>query len=576
MAVVALNLLFARYSPGPVLYSDSMGYLGSARTLAGAGQPINFDFGAFTAVGYALLLSPAYLVTVDPHSIFLFAVGVNIAACASIAIAGYLLARDVFAIGHRDSLLVGALAATYPAYLLQSGQVWPEVVLAALVLWWAVVLARFLRSGSAASAAVLGVVTGFAWATHRRMAALVAVTLLVLAYAAWRRRELRAGALGATAVVVLLCAGTYVLEHWLKTRMWSAAPVNEDSTGKLAANLEPHRWGGDVLMALGEGWYVAAASLGLVVLGVVGLVRLLVVRRRLLGRGDPDGLIAVALLLAFLGTIAIGALSLRYAGGRADLFVYGRYMDEFSGVMIAVAAALVASSSRSVSGRATLLLMPAAFLLTSAAVVYGVRGRAAFAGNVQKLTIPGILGEQAVIEGRTVFAAAVRIRPITALAVAASLGLVLLIRLAPTAALAAALVGFVGFALVGQRQSLQPFMAFWNSAYGCIPAAIEQRDDPPGEIAMDLQSFDPSARNRYQFLLPRYRFLYFDDRRAAPPASLVVAPPSWAGAAARGFEPVTAELQSSGVLWERGSPTRGASTPVVSHGAPCPAPMGTG
>ena len=568
LVVAGLHVVFVTYSPGPVLYTDSMGYLASARTLAGAGQPINLDSSSFTAVGYGLLLAPAYLVTVSPHAIFLAAAGLNVVAGASISVGAYLLARDLFGTGHRASLLIGALAATYPAYLLQSGQVWPEVVLAALVVWWAVLLGRFLRSGSVLAAAGWGLVTGVAWTTHRRMAAMLLVSLLLLALVGIRQRDRRAGAIVAALSIVALVIGTYLLERWLRSTMWTTSPANDDSASKLAHHLAPAHWGGVSLMALGETWYLAASSLGLVVLGISSLVRYAVQRRPI---WQGDALVAVALLAVSVGTILIGALSLGYSIGRVDVFVYGRYVDEYAASTIAAAGALIASTKPATLRRAVLFLLPAAFLLVSALLVYEIRGRSAFAGNVQKFTIPGILGEQALVEGRTVFSEAIHIRAITAIAVVAVIALFLLIRVSSTSALVAATIAFVFLAFLGETRSLHPFATFWDGAYGCVPTALRQQYGAHGDLAFDIEGFDPEARNRFQFLLPRYRIAFFDGSRQRPPAKLVVAPSSWARGRADGFRLVLGELASSVALWTS-APTQGKPLSVSSpNGSPCPA-----
>jgi hypothetical protein len=569
-AVTAVHVTLAHYSPGAIQADDSMGYLGNARALAGAGAPINFDFSNAYSVGYSLFFVPIYRVTSDPHNVFLWALAVNITAAASITIAAYLLARNVFSLSHRGALMTGALAATYPAYLLQSGQVWPEVVLAALVAWWAVLLARFLENGSIAAAAGCGLVTGFAWATHRRMAAMVLVTFLVLAFVGWRRRNLRLGAAGATGVTLALMALTYVLERWLHDRLWTTPPANQESTHTLLANLAPTHWGDVALVALGESWYLTAASVGLTALGVVSLARYAVIRRRLLWNADPGGVVALATLCAALGTIFIGAAYIGPTLARADFLVYGRYVDEFAGVLIVAAAALIAEARRITSSRIGLLLLPVAFLLLSALVLYDVRGRAAFAGNIQKLVIPGILGEQALVEGRTVFSEAIHIRPITLIAGVTFIALLVLVRLAPAAAFVAATTAFVVLGFLGANRSLHPFLAFWNDAYRCIPTAVQQRYGSSGELAIDLQGFDAEARNRYQFLLPHYRLVYFDGSRQRPPAKLVVAPHDWPSARSDGFIAVTGELVSSEALWASTRGNRRQVPVTLASGARCP------
>jgi hypothetical protein len=562
-AVTAVYAVFATYSPGPVLYLDSMGYIGNARAITGAGAALNFDYAPFTAAGYSFLLVPAYLFTTSPHAVFVLALAVNVVAGASISVAGYLLARSVFDATPLAAALSGTVAALYPSYLLESGQVWPEVVLAAIVCWWAVALTHFLRSGAVGPALACGAITGSAWAVHRRMSALVLVTGLAIVWAAWRRRVPRAQAVVAIAVATAVIAATAAVEWWLRDVLWSSPPLNENSSRTLLSNLSPEHWGRVALNGLGEAWYLSAASFCVVVLGVVAFVGV-VGSLRSLWRAEPAAVAAAAAIASFAGTILIGAL-FGVALTRADQAVYGRYVDEFSGVLLVAATAAGFSRPRRL---ASLAIAPAV-LVGSAAVIYGVRGHDAFVGDVQKLAIPGLLGLQALVEGATVFSHSIRLWGITALAAALFAGFALLAAVTRISGQTAAAIAFLTLALLGERRSLKPFVDFWNDAYGCVPVAVEAIHGQTGDIAVDLRGIDPNARNRYQYLLPGYRFEYFDSSRSRPPAPLVLALQGWRGAESGRFSPVTGELVGAEVLWREGKVQR-RSPVVLASGAACP------
>jgi hypothetical protein len=189
------------------------------------------------------------------------------------------------------------------------------------------------------------------------------------------------------------------------------------------------------------------------------------VRRRLLWDVDAPGIVAFATLSAALGTMMIGAAYIGSSLPRADFLVYGRYVDDFAGVLIVAAVAMIPVTRQVTRSRIALSLLPAAFLLGSAVVLYDVRGRAALAGNIQKLTIPGILGEQALVERRTVFSEAIHIRPITVIAAGMFIVLLLVVRLAPPSAFVVATTAVIVLGFLGMTRSLHPFLAFWNDAY---------------------------------------------------------------------------------------------------------------
>jgi hypothetical protein len=207
----------------------------------------------------------------------------------------------------------------------------------------------------------------------------------------------------------------------------------------------------------------------------------------------------------------------------------------------------------------------------STALVYEIHGRSAFVGNVQKLTIPGILGEQELVEGRSVFSAALHIRPITLIALAMFVAIVALARFLPRLALVAATTAFVVLGFVGVSRSLHPFLAFWDDTYHCVPVALQERYGSSGEVAIDLHGFDPQTRNRLQFLLPRYRVFYFDGAKEQPPANLVIAANNWPSAASDGFKPVIGELGTTEALWASTPGNRRRPIPVtLPSGAVCP------
>jgi len=572
LGVAAFYTPFAAHSPGPILYSDSMEYLGTARTLVGAGQPVNFDYSAATASGYSLLLAPAYAVTTDPHAVFVYAMVLNVLLGASIFVGAYLLARDAFRLDHRWSLLAGAVAAVYPGYLLQTGQVWPEVLLAAEVLWWLVLLARFLDGGRLVTAAAFGILTGFTWTTHRRMVAVVVTTLILLAFVAWRRRDRRAGAVLAAALAALVIGLTHVLEHWLRDKLFTIPPVNEGVSGTLLSGLAPRHWGTVALEALGEVWYLGVGSLCLVLLGALGLSRLAWERRERLLDCDTRALVALSALVATLGTVLVGALSLyKHPTIRVDLLVYGRYVEEFSGAMLVAATALLVATRPATRRTAALLLSPAAFLVVLTAVLYGIRGGSEFTGSVQKLTVPALLGEQVLFQGRTVFTGAIHIRALAVLAVFMFCVLLVLRRFSAAKALGAAAIAFAFFAVIGETQSLHLFARHWNAVYRCAPTAIEAQYGDSGTLSVSVYGIDPEARNRYQYLLPGYRVTYFDGVRAEPSSPLVIAPRNWPEAASLHFTPVTGEIYGDEALWVSPSAPRPQPPPVLPDGTRCPA-----
>jgi hypothetical protein len=123
---------------------------------------------------------------------------------------------------------------------------------------------------------------------------------------------------------------------------------------------------------------------------------------------------------------------------------------------------------------------------------------------------------------------------------------------------------------VGMTRSLHPFSTYFYDVYRCIPTALQQQYGSGGELAVDLDGIDPWARNRYQFLLPDYRFVYFDGSHQRPPANLVVAPDDWPTGRSDGFTPVTGEIGNSEALWVS-TPRNRRAVQITLPSGRCPA-----
>jgi hypothetical protein len=161
---------------------------------------------------------------------------------------------------------------------------------------------------------------GAAFGAHSRMLPLTLITIGVIGLAAFRRRiALRQAALGiATALAAAYAVSVYT--SYLVDRIWNQ-PSTRNSIGGVREQLTS---GLPVLVsALGQGWYLLVASIGIIAFGAVVLVR---------AAAGPEQSTAPTRGDARLVLVVVGAcvaLSIVFMSDRwrSDQLVYGRYND---------------------------------------------------------------------------------------------------------------------------------------------------------------------------------------------------------------------------------------------------------
>ncbi len=544
LALLAVHLLLARHTPGPVLYDDGAAYLAQARYLSGHPNPPDLTHTAFYQPGYPLVLVPAHLLGSDPASQHRLALGTNAVLAVVLVLPLYRLARGPLGLPGARAAIAAVVTATYPPVLLQSGFEWAESLLMLGFALWALALHHLLRRPAAPASALAGAAAGGLYLVHQRaviagvVAAAVLVGLVLRGRLAWRGAAAGLGALG------LVLAGTRALGSHLRSALWSQAqPTLEGDV--IATALDPGAWPTVAVHAAGQAWYLAVASLGLAVVGGVVLVRLVT--------GRPDDPTGAAWAARWWAAAVLGGVALTLAlsavftvrGERVDHLVYGRYNDALVPLLLLAALALVLRPGR--APRA--LVAPAATAVLTVVATAGtlrlVRGVDAFTGHVMPLNVAGLLplhrNHGVIPTGR-----------LSLLAVGLAVGVLLASALAPRVGTAVLAVVFVTGAFVGEARTVRPFVEFWSGIVS-IQDDVAARTAPGDTVGVDWQSFNLVAFNAYQLRLDDRRLAIFDSDREPPPARLVIAAPDWPHARALGGRLLAEDPYPVGLgLWELG------------------------
>lgn len=507
LAVSLIHVIALIGNRGPVLYSDALGYLGNARFLAGGAQP-TFDGSFAYAAGYSLLLVPIYWITERSDTVWAIAVAMNVVLSVLIMLPASWLGRHLFGLGRRPALLVAAAVSLTPALILQPGRLWTETLFPVVFLAaTAFVLAMFRTNRSLFALAAGGFVGYLVFIHGRGMAVAVAFLVVIVIAAATRRLAVLPMAVAAVSAAVVI-AGDLSMRSYLSDRLWSATATsaNAGSASRILAAFSPSELADTLSTALGHVWYVATVSFGLTVVGVVALVWLV-------GRFEPfadasDGVRLTALfaLIAIAGVAALSA-GLLSEVNRVDHRVYGRYLEGVSPILI-------------LSGSAWLLrartvwriwAVGAAAIPVAGLLLVVWRGSEQFVGNVQKLSIPGLLGLQTIVDPTTdVFLDGLSIAAISFVSAVVGLAAALYARHRTTAAVVAVVVVTVAFTFVGKATSWDPFVSFWFDAYSDVPSALSELPEDES-VAYDLRFLDPDARNLYEFRLAPDQLVFVDD-----------------------------------------------------------------
>lgn len=327
------RLLLARSVVSPFIFQDEGGYVGVARLLAGDTPEL---YGPTYLPGWGALLAPAAAV-LEPGALQNAAQGLNAAAAAAVIpvlhLVGLRLARLRPLLSAGAAIAGGAMAAS----ILQATMLLPEVLLVLVVAGTVLAVHRALQVSSVPSAVLGGVAAGATYAVHPR-AIVVVVAVVVVAVAAWRVRVITpaaAGALGGSALAVV--AVTQVAHAWATDRLYPAGTMPSLAGSPVGALGEPI---GATVITAGQAWYLVVATLGLVPLGL-----LVAARVGWNERATPRGLAMGFVVLGVLGSLALGTIGSYQVGigtdvGRADLPVYGRYLEQWVPVLVVLAPGL--------------------------------------------------------------------------------------------------------------------------------------------------------------------------------------------------------------------------------------------
>lgn len=495
---------------GPVVVADEVGYLANARVLAG-GVDGQLSTSPFYHGGYSLLLAPIAAAVRDPETSYRLALVLNALLAASLAPLLYTLLTRCFSVRPTAAVWPALAAAAYPSVTIFTQVTMSENLLLPLFVLWLLLAGLFLQAATPrrqlAFAGATGACAAWLWATHGRMIVVVALTAALFAVMLWRRASVPTALFGLVVLAAGLVAAHY-LDHFLVTRNWGGHAKSEVS-GPLATVESLGGIGAFVRNFVGQSWYLAVATLGVLVAAAVPFDP-----RTLRLRFTPARVVLALSVLTAVGLLVESALSFRTAD-RPDLLIYGRYADVVVPPLLALALVRLDAQRRIrigfVAGGLAVWTVATALLRTTVDPP-GLANR----WNVASLPAPTFqLGPKVLV-----LAGAVAV---------VSLGAVVLARrrVAYAAAPLVLLLFVPTTAVIERNPVLRAQSVFYPSGW----TSPEQAAGDARSIAFD----NDGAGNVwvYQWFTPKARLVLFSGKKEPPAFPLVFSSPEWAAAHTR-------------------------------------------
>ena len=487
---------------GVTMFEDELGFLGEAVWFSGRSADPILRGSPFYSAGYPLLLAvPLSVVPVDP---WLVAVGVNLLLLAALGPVLHHTIRRALPVSDDVAFVAAVAGACVPAVVLQVPRAWSELAFTLAFAIWSALLLRFSRIGPVRGGVPLAVSAALLVSLHRRATAVVLVTAAVLVVAALlegarradhgrRPGEVIARAPWAPVALALavggvVLAGALAIDAVVVDQLYQG--VTSGSRLDKIDNLTSMIWGPTLL---GHVWTMLATTFGLVGVGLVSLAWLARERRHELW--------AVSLGVAVLGLLATSVIFLA-AGSRADQVVYERYVAPTTPVLVAVAVACLAARLGPVRAAAGASVA----VLAGTGAVLALRFEdQRMVGAVQKFTVPALTSlDLPTVGWGEAFPTRIHAGPVTALALAATVAVVVLARWRPAGA-AGVVVAWALVVGIGSAGNLRPFVTTWQPTGREAAALLDAEGGPT------LQ-YEPSTRHETRNVL-HYRL---DYRRAVP------------------------------------------------------------
>ncbi|MCU1527260.1 MAG: hypothetical protein JWP75_1023 [Frondihabitans sp.] len=539
----ALLIVISLLRISPVFFGDEIGYLANSLALSG-GPDLAISASSYYP-GWSLVIAPLWWILHDPLHVYR-------AACLLSALSGILTIPVLTLLGRRLGVngsvatIAACVVVALPGHALMSGFALAESFLGLVVAGTVLLAVVAAQTGRPVWFAAFGAAAGYAFVTHGRVVAMVGAAV------AWGvvlvvRRTPRAG-IAAIASTVIVAGSGYLLYHHLEVTLYGSSAREGDGIAKLIG-ASP---GATALAGSGQLWFAVVSTCGLLLPGVVFIVRRIRHEwtERQAGWGSWLGLSVVGLAVVSV-TYVSGSLTVHE---RLDVYVYGRYLEPLVDV---VAFLGLVALVRGVSRRVLVGIVVAFVAITVGYGIAAARWVPTSAHTVfgwNPMNVFGLAQYGWATPHHDEALPVVSAACIVAVLLLATFVLRRFLR-DPTWMLAL----LVGFALVstivGQARTVDPVYRGYQRAFTLtnivkeLPGATISFDTVP-----DVVTGRPSgviSRNAYQFFLAPRHVSVVDSGDGVPSTELTIARKYWTPGVAAGWRKIADDNAFDNALWVR-------------------------
>ncbi|WP_421930032.1 hypothetical protein [Nitratireductor rhodophyticola] len=364
-ALVFVVLVGLTSGSGLPTVPDEIGYLAIGKWIGGSGL-LTMGTAAQYYFGQGILLSPLFAVMDDHAAIYQFAVWMSCFWTAAGIPLLYWIGRELGFKG-QAYLVLAVVAMLAPSYFYSNFLAWTETIFRFSFLASVYVALRAGRENRAAWWLAVALLAVWLYALHPRALGILLVAALI-PLAAPEGRKWTVLTLPTVAVGFMLVRE--INAHFMDL-IW-ARDVSASALDMIRKILTVEGLKRAIIAAFGQVWYQSAASLVLVPVGALLLVRLLFTDNR-----NRLGLIYTALAA---GAVLGASVAQMAWFQRVDHVVYGRYVDGVTPVFAFLGLAAIWRGSR--------YLMPGVIVIAVSAVLFV--SRPGIGANVSGLVDPNV------------------------------------------------------------------------------------------------------------------------------------------------------------------------------------------
>ena len=189
MVLAAIHIVLGLPMKVPIIWPDEYTYLFMAKYFGGSALlqhvPKSEVTGSF---GYSLLISPFFRIFSDPTEIYKAIIAFNGIIGSTLYIALFLFMTRIAGANLKQSAIISFAVSLYPAYLLQSNNVYTDTFTPAYFIFCIVAFHNLFKNKTLTSALIFAFATGFLNWVHVRMLPFTLISTVILIFLVLKKK----------------------------------------------------------------------------------------------------------------------------------------------------------------------------------------------------------------------------------------------------------------------------------------------------------------------------------------------------------------------------------------------------